>query len=199
MAEEPDRLRQDIEHTRASLTRDVDLLADKTSPKRVAQRRWTAVKEKVMGSSDQARHAAGGALSTVQDKTQHAGNAVGEKAHEAVDAVRGAPQAVTRQAQGNPLAAGIIAFGAGLLAATLIPTSDAEQRVGQQIRDHSGELTDRVKDAASEIGSDLKASAQEAVQQVEQTARDAAQTTSEQAQSSARDAGQQVKQAASHS
>ena len=51
MAEEPDRLRQDIENTRASLTRDVDLLAEKTSPKKVAQRRWTSVKEKVMGSS----------------------------------------------------------------------------------------------------------------------------------------------------
>ena len=42
MAEEPDRLRQDIELTRASLSRDVDQLADKTSPRRVAQRRWTA-------------------------------------------------------------------------------------------------------------------------------------------------------------
>ena len=40
MAEEPDRLRQDIENTRASLTRDVDLLAEKTSPTKVAQRRW---------------------------------------------------------------------------------------------------------------------------------------------------------------
>jgi len=68
MAEEPDRLRQEIEQTRASLTRDVDLLAEKTSPKQVAKRRWTSVKEKVMGTSDQARHATADATSTVQDK-----------------------------------------------------------------------------------------------------------------------------------
>jgi len=103
MAEEPDRLRQDIERTRASLSRDVDQLADKTSPTRVAQRRWTSVKEKVMGSSDHARHAAGDTFSTAQDKASHASDvvgskahdaadAVGSKAHDAADAVRNAPQ-----------------------------------------------------------------------------------------------------------
>jgi hypothetical protein len=207
MAEEPDRLRQDIELTRASLTRDVDQLAEKTSPRRVAQRRWTSVKEKVMGSSDQARHAAGDTVSTVQDKASQAGDvvsskahdaadAVGAKAHDAADAVRSAPQAVTRQAQGNPIAAGIIAFGVGMLAATLIPVSDAEQRAGQQLRDNSGELVDRVKDAASEVGSDLKDRASDAANQVKETAQDAAQTTRDQAQASAQDAATQTKQAA---
>jgi len=198
MAEEPDRLRQDIEQTRASLTRDVDRLADKTSPRRVAQRRWTAVKERVMGSSDQARHAAGDTMSTVQEKAAQAGNAVDERAHDAADAIRSAPRTVARRTEGNPLAAGIIAFGAGLLAATLIPVTDAERRAGQQIRDESGELTDRVKDVASDLGSDLKSGAQEAAQQVKETARDAAQTTREQAQSSAQDATQQTRRAVSH-
>ena len=64
MAQEPDRLRQDIEYTRASLTRDVDALAEKTSPKRVAQRRWSSVKEKVMGTSTHAGHATSDAASS---------------------------------------------------------------------------------------------------------------------------------------
>jgi len=58
VAEEPDRLRHDIETTRAALTRDVDRLAEKTSPRQVAYRRWNAVKEKVMGSTEHARHVA---------------------------------------------------------------------------------------------------------------------------------------------
>jgi len=198
MAEEPDRLRQDIEQTRASLTRDVDRLADKTSPRRVAQRRWTAVKERVMGSSDQARQTAGDTMSTAREKAAQAGNAAEEKAHEAADAVRSAPRTVARQTGGNPLAAGIIAFGAGLLAATLIPVTDAERRAGQQIRDDSGELTERVKEVASDLGSDLESGAREAAQQVKQTAQDAAQTTREQARSSAQDATEQSKQAVSH-
>jgi len=220
MAQEPDRLRQDIESTRASLTRDVDLLAEKTSPKRVAQRRWTSVKEKVMGSADHARHAAGSttssAVGTVQDKVgtvqdkasdltsaagdkaSQLGDAASEKAHQAADAVRSAPQAVASQAQGNPLAAGIIAFGVGLLASTLIPVTDAERRAGQQIKDHSGDLTDQVKDVASGLKDDLTGTVQQAAGQVKEVAQEGVQATKEQARSSAQDATQQTKEAARH-
>jgi uncharacterized protein YjbJ (UPF0337 family) len=200
MAEEPDRLRQDIETTRASLTRDVDLLAEKTSPKKVAQRRWTSVKEKVMGSTDHARHAAGdktsSALSTVQDKADQVGDVATEKAHDAADAVRSAPKAVATQTQGNPLAAGIIAFGVGMLAATLIPVTDAERRAGQQLKDNSGELTDKVKDVAGDVKDDLSGTVQQAASQVKETAQDAAQTTKGQVQSSAQDVKDQTQQAA---
>ncbi len=199
MAEEPDRLRQDIEDTRASLTRDVDLLAEKTSPAKVAQRRWTAVKGKVMGSTDHARHAAAdstsAALTTVQDKASQAADVAGDKAHDVADAVRSAPQAVAGQTQGNPLAAGIIAFGVGMLAATLIPVTDAERRAGQQLKDNSGELTDKVKDIATDVKDDLSGPVQQAVGQVKDTARDAVQTTRDQAQSSAVDVKEQTRQA----
>ena len=198
MAEEPYRLRQDIESTRASLTRDVDLLADKTSPKKVAQRRWTAVKEKVMGTTEQARHVAGDTassaagtvqdkVSTVQDKASQLSDAAGAKAHDAADAVRGAPGAVASQTRGNPLAVGIIAFGAGLLAATLMPVTDAERRAGQQLKEQSGDLTDKVKSVAADVKDDLSETVQSATGQLKETARDAAQSTREQARSSAQD------------
>jgi uncharacterized protein YjbJ (UPF0337 family) len=200
MAEEPDRLRQDIERTRASLTRDVDLLAEKTSPSKVAKRRWVAVKEKVMGSAEQGRHAAGdatsSAVSTVQDKASELGGAAGDKAQVAADAVRSAPRAVAAQTQGNPLAAGLIAFGVGLLAATVIPVSDAERRAGQELKDRSGDLTDRVKDVAGEMKDDLSGSVQNAAEQVKGTAQDAVQNTRQQAQSSAADAKDQTARAA---
>jgi len=199
MAEEPDRLRQNIETTRAALTRDVDLLAEKTSPTKVAQRRWNSVKEKVMGSTDHAKHAAAdttsSAVSTVQDKAAQVGEVASEKAHDAADAVRSAPRTVAAQAQGNPLAAGIIAFGVGMLAATLIPVTDAERRAGQQLKDGSGDLTDKVKDIATDLKDDLSGTVQHAVGEVKQTAQDAAQATKDQARSSAQDAKVQTKEA----
>jgi len=199
MAEEPDRLRQNIEDTRASLTRDVDLLAEKTSPAKVAQRRWTSVKEKVMGSSDHARHAAtesaSTAISTVQDKASQLGDAASGTAHDAADAVRDAPRTVAAQTQGNPIAAGVIAFGVGMLAATLIPASDVERRAGRQLKDNTGDLTDRVKDVATEMKDDLAGTVQHAVAEVKVTAQDAVQTTRDQAQSSAADAKDQTRQA----
>jgi len=197
MAQEPDRLRQDIEGTRASLTRDVDALADKTSPKRVAQRRWTSVKEKVMGTSDNAKSTAGDAAGAVQDKASSAVGTLQDTASQVGTSVKQAPQAVVRQAQGNPLAAGIIAFGAGMLAATLIPVTDAERRLGQQVKDNAGEVTDKVKDVASEMKDDLSGTVQQAAGEVKATAQDAAQTTKQQAQSSAQDAKEQVQQTAS--
>jgi len=192
MAEEPDRLRQNIESTRASLTRDVDLLAEKTSPRKVAQRRWTAVKETVMGSADHARHAASdttsSAVGTVQekasqlgDKASHLGDVAGDKAQDAAEAVRNAPREVASQAQGNPIAAGIIAFGVGLLAATLIPVTDSERRAGQQLKERGSDLTDQVRDVAGELRDDISGTVQQAAGQVKETAREGVQATKQQA------------------
>jgi gas vesicle protein len=188
MAEEPDRLREQIEYTRAGLTRDVDRLAEKTSPKQVARRRWTAAKEKVMGSTGQAtstmQDKASDLGGTMQDKASQLGDAAGEKAHDAADAVRSAPQAVATQTQGNPIAAGVIAFGVGLLAATLIPVTDAEKRAGQELKERGEPLTEKVKEVASDLKDDVGGTVQEGAGRVKDTAQDAVQTTKEQARSS---------------
>ncbi|MDI6104908.1 DUF3618 domain-containing protein [Actinoplanes sp. NEAU-A12] len=207
MAEEPDRLKRDIENTRASLTRDVDLLAEKTSPRQVAKRRWTAVKEKVMGTTEDTTYAARQQAHRVSDKASELtdaasqkasalSDATGEKASAAADRVRQAPQAVARQTQGNPLAAGIIAFGVGLLTASLMPVTEAERRAGQQLKEHSGDLTDKVKDVAGDLKDELGGTVQQAAGQVRETARDAAQTTKETARSDAQDVRQQARHAA---
>lgn len=187
MAEEPDRLRQEIEGTRATLTRDVDLLAEKTSPRQVARRRWTAVKESVMGTTEDTTHAAQRQAHRIGDKASDLTDAAGEKASAAADAVRQAPQAVTRQAQGNPVAAGIIAFGVGLLAASLMPVTDAEKRAGQQLKEQSGDLTDKVKDVATDLKDEIGGTVRQATGQVTETAKDAARTTGETARADAQD------------
>lgn len=221
MAQEPDRIRSEIENTRAELTRDVDRLADKTSPKRVAQRRWSAVKEKVMGTpshtsygpsfstGDSVKDKASNAADSVKDKASSAADSVkdkaslvsgkaGEAAHSAADSVRSAPQKVTQQAQGNPIAAGVIAFGVGLLAASLIPATDIEKRAGQQLKDNAGDLADKVhlQETAQEFKEDLTGTVRDAAQQVKDTAQDAARTTGDEAKSSARGAADDAKQAA---
>src|SRR5437868_12455688 len=57
MGEETARLRAEIDQTREDLTRDVDLLAEKTSPSKIVERRVqrtkrgiAGLKDKVMGS-----------------------------------------------------------------------------------------------------------------------------------------------------
>jgi uncharacterized protein YjbJ (UPF0337 family) len=195
VAEEPDRLKHDIEKTRASLTRDVDLLAEKTSPRQVARRRWTAVKERVMGTTEDTRYAREQAH-RISGKASDLSGTASEKASAAADKVREAPQAVARQTQGNPLAAGIIAFGVGMLTASLMPVTDAERRAGQQLKDHSGDLTEKAKEVATELKDEVGGTVQQAAGQVRDTARDAAQTTKETAKSDAQDVRDQARHAA---
>src|SRR5215212_6627732 len=116
---DPDEIRADIERTRATLSNDVDDLAQSAKPQAVAGRQVDkvkdaagSVKDRVMGSDEDDS----GALGTVTDKASAAGDAVADKAYaakdtvsekasEAADVVREAPTTVKRKAQGNPLAA----------------------------------------------------------------------------------------------
>ncbi len=134
MSENPDAIRADIEATRARLGTNVDAVADKVTPSNIVHRQTDkvkeavfGVKEKVMGAADHtsehAHRASGSAGSAMGD----AGSAVSSTLHDAGSAVADAPHQAAVKTQGNPLAAGLIAFGAGLLVSSLIPPSQKER------------------------------------------------------------------------
>ncbi|GAB2984032.1 DUF3618 domain-containing protein [Frigoribacterium salinisoli] len=172
----PEQIRADIERTRAGLGQDVDALADKVSPASIAHRqtekvkgRFANVKESVMGAA------------------HHGTSSVSDHASGATDAVKGAPGQAVQKAKGNPLAVGLIAFGAGWLVSSLIPASDKEQELVSQAKDKAAPLVDEAKHAAQDVAQNLKEPAQEAFDKVKGTAQDAAGTVKDQAQSSASD------------
>lgn len=161
MTTDPDRIRSDIERTRSELSSDVDALTDKVSPSRIAERQtekvkdaMTSVKEKVMGVADDAR-----------TSTSEATHAAAAKAADAPDAVRSS-------AAGNPLAAGLIAFGAGLLAASLIPSTRKEQELVTQAKESDAvhQVAAEAKSMAQSIGEDMKQPAMDAAQAVKDSA-----------------------------
>ncbi|RSM91668.1 DUF3618 domain-containing protein [Kibdelosporangium aridum] len=178
--DDPRQIRQEIERTQRDLSADVDALTDKVTPGKIMRRRtdrvrrgMTNLRERVMGSASDT-------ASTAGDQVNRATTAVS-------DAVSETPQAIRRGTEGNPLAAGLIAFGLGWLTASLVPASKAEQQVADQakqaVKDHSeqlGEMAGQVKDRLSEP-------AQQAAQQVKATAQDAAGTVSDEARSAAED------------
>jgi hypothetical protein len=204
MGSRPEELRSEIEQTRDELTYDVDRLADHTVPSRVVGRKWEGVKgraraaaDTVMGARDTAQDKASDAGSKVHEKATQAGDKVQETARSAAGTVRDAPDTVARQTRGNPLAAGVIAFGVGLLAASLLPETKAEKRAGAAVADRSGGLVDKAREAGREIADDLGGTAREAAQQVKETARDAAGHTAEQAKESGRTTVEQTRQSVS--
>jgi hypothetical protein len=197
---DPDAIRREVEQTRVELAGDVDRLADRTSPKRVVRRnvdrlgsRWSNVKESVMGTPRSAGSSMHGVTGTVKDTAGSAAGTVKDAAGTAADALRDSPQRVARQTRGNPLAVGLIAFGAGLVGASLIPASEAEKQAGQKIADHSEGIVEKAKESLQEVGQDVTDSARESVQQVKETARDAAQTTAQSTKETAQSTAGTVK------
>jgi uncharacterized protein YjbJ (UPF0337 family) len=189
VAEVSQELRQDIERIRDDLDTTLDALGERVSPRQIAKRRTAAVRSRatrvrtaVMGSTqesssamaEQARHAAGSAKEGAQ-----------QVASRAAEEIRDAPDLIQQQTQGNPLAAGLIAFGAGLLLATLFPPTEAEQRAAGAVQERVEPLKDQAIEAGREVKDHLQESARESAQQVKETATDATQEVKQQAQSSA--------------
>lgn len=177
----------EIEATRADLSRNIDELGDKVSPQRVMERRTEAVKskfggmrDKVMGSSSGSRHSVGSAAGSVGGSVSGAASSVGDTAQDAVHAVQS-------RTEGNPLAAGMAAFGLGMVISALLPASEKETAAARRTMDAAKEhgVVDEAKSLGAEVGQNLKESAKQAADEVRSTAQDSAQTVKEEGRSSA--------------
>ena len=195
MTSDPDQIRGDIEQTQQHLSADVDALTDKVSPPRIVQRRVertrsavTNVKDKIMGSTSEQTSDLGG---TVSSSASSARDSVASGVSSAADAVGSAPDLARQRTRGKPLAAGLIAFGAGWLVASLLPASEAEQQVASQVKDVATEkgrpVAQQLSQAGQEAAQELRESAQQRAQAVKETAADAASTVRDDAQSRASD------------
>src|ERR1700760_1083002 len=195
MTSDPDEIRSNIEQTQRHLSTDVDALTDKVSPPRIVQRRVertrsavTNLKDKIMGSTSEQPSDLGG---TVSSSASSARDSVASGVSSAADAVGSAPDLARQRTRGNPLAAGLIAFGAGWLVASLLPASEAEQQVASQVKDVATEkgrpVAQQLSQAGQEAAQELRESAQQRAQAVKETAADAASTVRDDAQSRASD------------
>ena len=225
-SDDPDQIRREIERTQAHLSTDVDALTEKVTPSRIVARRVDRAKaagrrltDRVMGNDDPSypynpygytdtrspRHAATdtmrSASANVSDAASSAASTISDTASSAAAAVQEAPQAVRRQTQGNPLAAGLIAFGAGWLISSLLPASRQEQRLAEQATEKAAEvgrpLADKAREAAAEVKDNLQEPAQQAVASVKDTATDAGRTVVDEGKSAAQDAQANTREAAS--
>ena len=209
---DPDVIRQQIEDTRSNLSYDVDALNEKVNPTRVVDRRVgkakssvSGLKDKVFGAAhDQGQHAgslASSAGGSIQGAASSAGGSIQGAASQAAGAVQHAPDAIQRQTQGNPLAAGVIAFGVGWLVSSLLPTSQKEKQLASQaesaFNEHKQPLIDQAKNVAQDIGDQLKPAAQDAVESVKSTAQDGVQAVKSEGQSAAQDVQGQAQDARS--
>jgi len=171
--DDPDALRRDIDSTRQGLSRDVDALTEKVTPSKVVGRRIGRMR----GAVGSARERVMGAT------TDKAGSAASSMS----DTASSAFEPAVRKTEGNPLAAGLIAFGVGWLASSLLPATQKEQQmaraVEENVSEHATAVTEPLKEAAGQAASNLTDSAKEAASAVQDKASEAASTVSEQTRS----------------
>ncbi|QYF73415.1 DUF3618 domain-containing protein [Cryobacterium sp. PAMC25264] len=179
-SEDPEVLRAQIENTRRELGADVDALADKVTPGKIMQRQTDKVT---------------GALGSMRDRVMGSASDAGSSLSGTADDASGAVRNVAEQAKGNPLAVGLIAFGVGWLASSLIPASTAEKRIGRNVKEAAEPLVHEVTDAAKEVGENLKQPLADAADSVKGTATDAAGTVKAETTSSADDVKNEAKHA----
>jgi len=176
MSNDPEQIRREIERTRTRTHENVNALGDKVNPGSIAKRQVgrvrcaaASVKDAVLGSASDAA-----------DTGQRVAGSIG-------DTVSDAPTAVARKAQGSPIAAGLIAFGAGLLVSSMLPASRAEQQAAQAVKDTAQPLVDDLTDTAKEIAGNLQEPAQQALEEVKAIATDSTATVRDEAASAAAD------------
>jgi len=185
MAQNTLEVRRDIERIRAELDQTLDALGDHVRPTRIAERRTRKV-----------RHAFTSAKDRVMGSASSATSSVGDAGSGPVDQAREAPHLVAAETRGNPLVAGMVAFGVGLLVGSLAPATEVERQAVDAMSDQlepvrqqaaavaesvKGQVTDAARESAQHLGDDVR----EAAHDVQSTAQSSAGAVKDRAQGGA--------------
>jgi len=205
MTSNPEQIKAEIAATRADLSRNVDALAETVRPGNVAARQKDKLTSAVFGAKDKASSAVFGAKDAVAGSASQVQSGSGDALQSTGELITSAPRAARQGAQGNPLAAGLIALGVGWLAGSLLPATRVERQAADTLKEKAAPLVQEVSDMAKETAQNLQEPAKEAVAEVKAAGVDAVQVVKEDGSSTASDVvdtakeGAQNVQQASHS
>jgi len=121
-----------------------------------------------------------------------------EGVHHAVERAGDVPDMVRYKTEGNPLAVGLVAFGLGLVAATLLPESSRERRLARQLQPQLEDAARTAAETGRTIAEDLKPSLQQSAEHVQESARESVGNVTEEAKSAAQHVTEEGKQAAAN-
>ena len=148
MGQEPDRIREEIEQTRAEMSDTVDALGYKADVKSRGKEKITGVKERIVGATSDS--------GDVKHKARRAGSV----------------------AQENPIGLAIGSVAVGFLAGMLIPSTRVEdERIGpiaddvkDKVRETGQEALEHGKQVAQEAAETVKESGAQHAQEVKESA-----------------------------
>ena len=171
MGQEPDRIRAEIEQTRAEMSETVDALGYKADVK-------SRAKENLQDKRDSAKESLVGVKDKIVGGTPDA------------DQAKATAKRAGSVAQENPLGLAIGAVAVGFVAGMLIPSTRVEdERIGSiaddvkdKVKETGSEALDHGKQVAQDAADTIKESGQEHAQQVKEGAQDDASPTTGESQ-----------------
>lgn len=180
-----EELSREIAGTRQALATDLDALQERVSPSAVMERRKAAARGKLRSVKDKVM----GTVHDVEGATSDHASSAADTARSAMDQVQSVASSAPWRVEGSPLAAGLIAFGAGLVVSALIPASEKEAKVGADLVDRGADKAQPMMEEAKAVGQDvaqqLGERATEAVEEVKSSAAEGADRVKQEGQSAA--------------
>lgn len=224
------QVRAEIDRSRRELFATVDVfeerlrerkeeVVDRVSPPRVWQRktaglrrRWDDVRTSIddmttsvtsSGMTARREIPMAGSGRRVKGQAEELSERAGAAVSSAGDQTRRAAPALRERTERNPMVAGLVAVGAGFLAAALLPPTEREREAAQRLRQEIEPLKRQASTAGREVAGELKQVAEGSVEQLKERASGAVDQVKQETQSSARqvkdeaeDAGTTVKRRA---
>ena len=150
-------LSREIEETRSHLGTTLDTIGNRVSPGKIVARRTDRLKDRVgsLRDSIMGERGVGGELGAGERPPGGGQGRRGRRRDRRRN--RHAPAQIAAGTRGNPLAAGMVAFGIGMIVASLIPATEPEQQAAVALKDKLEPLEDQAK----QIGGELKDAVQE--------------------------------------
>jgi len=134
------------------------------------------------------------AASEAGDRVSHAASEIGDRMSEAAsevkEAVTHAPDQIRQQTRGNPMAAGLIAFGGGLLLGTILPETRTEHDIARRVEPSVSTAVAEARDVGRGVMEDVKEDAEHAMEEVKETASNAGQHLKDDARDAAERTGE---------
>jgi ElaB/YqjD/DUF883 family membrane-anchored ribosome-binding protein len=170
VGEEPDRIRAEIEATRADMSETVDAIGYKADVKSRAKDNLQEKKESIVGLKDKV---VGGASERTPDSAE-----VKQQAKKAASV-----------AQENPLGLAVGSLAVGFLAGMLIPSTRVED-------EKLGEVSDQVIEKAKQTGQEALEHGKQVAQDAVETAKESGQEHAQQVKDSAQGNAQETRSGA---
>jgi hypothetical protein len=192
MVDRTDQLREDIDQKREDIGYTVDQIQNRVSPGRITargsyrfRRWWIDTRDRILGN-DQSEYPWERQVQGISDRVVDVTDRASEVLSDVRDGVAETPKMLRRQTQGNPVAAGFIAFGGGLLVGTLLPETQTERDAARRLEPTVSGMAQEAGEIGKDMAEDVKTTAVEAMDEVRDSASAAAEGVKDEAKEAMR-------------